>query len=51
MAHLNDIIEAKKTLEKEMVCLASGKDGIFGYESALKTAIEVMEDKIEELSK
>ena len=49
MAHLNEIIEAKETLEKEMVCLASGENGIFGYEEAVKIAIVVMEDKIEEL--
>lgn len=49
MAHLNEITEAKEILEKEMVCLASGKEGIYGYEEAMRIAIEVMEDKIEEL--
>lgn len=49
MAHLNEIIKAKKTLEEEMVCLASGKNGIYGYEEAIRIALEVMEDKIEEL--
>ena len=49
MERLNEITKAKETLQNEMVCLASGSQGIFGYEAALKIAIEIMEEKIEEL--
>lgn len=49
MERINEIIKAKEAIENKMICLASGNHGIFGYEAALKIAIELMEEKIEEL--
>ncbi|MCR1842779.1 hypothetical protein [Murimonas intestini] len=46
MAHLNEITKAKEVLKKEMACFTEAKPEVY---EAIETAIEVMEDKIEEL--